>query len=72
MEKELGFEQIKILKLQEEYTQWLVDNLPRDYVENEDCSAEAVLWDSERLKLSKEQKTWLRRFCLKWDKAYLV
>jgi hypothetical protein len=72
MEKELKLEQIKILQLQEEYTQWLVDNLPRDYVENEDCSAEAVLWDSERLKLSKEQKLWLRRFCLKWDKAYIV
>lgn len=72
MEKELKLKQIKILKLQEEYLQWLADNLPREYVQNEDCSAEAVLWDSVRLKLSKKQKLWLRKFSLKWNKAYLV
>ena len=54
-----------------EYTDWLVTNLPRDYVVHEDCSAEAILWDSNKLKLNKDQIQWLRNFCMRWDKAYL-
>lgn len=62
----------EITKLSNEYTDWLVENLPREYVENEDCSAESILWDSNKLKLSKEQIQYLRNFCSRWDKAYLL
>lgn len=62
----------EITKLSNEYTDWLVANLPRDYVENEDCSAEVILWDSIELGLNKEQIQWLRNFCVKWEKAYLL
>lgn len=62
----------QITKLSTEYTDWLVDNLPRKYVETEDCSAEAILWDSNKLNLNKAQIQWLRNFCVRWDKAYLL
>jgi hypothetical protein len=54
-----------------EYTDWLAENLPRKYVETEDCSAEAILWDSVELGLNNDQKIWLRKFITRWDKAYL-
>ena len=62
----------QITKLSNEYTDWLVENLPREYVEKEDCSAEVILWDSKKLSLNQDQIKWLRNFCLRWDKAYLL
>jgi len=62
----------QITKLSNEYTDWLAENLPRKYVETEDCSAEAILWDSNKLNLNKDQIQWLRNFCMRWDKAYLL
>lgn len=62
----------EITKLSNEYTDWLVANLPRDYIENEDCCAESLLWCSFELGLNKEQIQWLRNFCVKWEKAYLL
>lgn len=57
-------------ELQNEYTDWLVENLPREYVENQDCSAEAILFESlegGQLALNDEQKKWLKDFCKRWD-----
>ena len=62
----------QITKLSNEYTDWLAENLPRKYVETEDCSAEAILFDSNKLNLNKDQIQWLRNFCMRWDKAYLL
>lgn len=65
----------EITKLSNEYTDWLVANLPRDYVENEDCCAESVLYESLEdgaLQLTESQKEWLKEFCNRWDKAYLL
>lgn len=64
--------EMKITELQDEYTDWLVENLPRDYVENEDCSAESILYESLEggsLKLNESQRTWLHEFCVRWDKV---
>lgn len=62
-----------IEELQNEYTDWLVANLPSRYVENEDCSAEAILFESSleggQLALNETQTDWLRVFCKRWDKA---
>jgi hypothetical protein len=62
--------QMDIEKLQNEYTDWLVENLPREYMENQDCSAEAILLESlegGQLTLNDEQKKWLKDFCKRWD-----
>ena len=56
-------------ELQNEYTDWLVENLPREYVENQDCSAEAILFESlegGQLTLNDEQKK-EQDFCKRWD-----
>ena len=61
---------MSIEELQNEYTDWLVENLPREYVENQDCSAEAILFESlegGQLTLNDEQKGWLNDFCKRWD-----
>ena len=61
---------MSIQELQNEYTDWLVENLPREYVENQDCSAEAILFESlegGQLTLNDEQKKWLNDFCKRWD-----
>jgi len=58
--------------LQSEYTDWLVANLPREYVENQDCSAEAILFESlegGEIILNDNQTKWLNNFCNQWDKA---
>ena len=62
---------MNINKLQDEYTDWLVENLPREYVENEDCSAEAILFESlegGQLTLNDDQKKWIKNFCKRWSK----
>jgi hypothetical protein len=62
--------QMSLQELQDEYTDWLVENLPREYVENQDCSAEAILFESlegGQLTLNDEQKKWLKDFCKRWD-----
>ena len=59
-----------IEKLQNEYTDQLVENLPREYVENQDCSAEAIILETlegGQLTLNDEQKKWLKDFCKRWD-----
>ena len=61
---------MSIEELQNEYTDWLVENLPREYVENQDCSAEAILFESlegGQLTLNDEQKEWLNDFCRRWN-----
>jgi hypothetical protein len=61
---------MSIDELQNEYTDWLVENLPREYVENQDCSAEAILFESlegGQLTLNDEQKEWLNDFCRRWN-----
>jgi hypothetical protein len=62
--------QKKYKKLENEYTDWLVENLPRKYVEEQDCSAEAVIFEALEggmLTLNAEQKNWLTDFCKRWD-----
>ena len=61
---------MSIEKLQNEYTDWLVENLPREYVENQDCSAEAILFESlegGQLTLNEDQEKWLNDFCKRWE-----
>lgn len=61
---------MKRTELQNEYTDWLVENLPRNYVENEDCSAESILYESLEggsLTLNESQRKWLHEFCVRWD-----
>ena len=61
---------MSIEELQNEYTDWLVENLPREYVENQDCRAEAILFESlegGQLTLNDEQKIWLHDFCKRWN-----
>jgi len=63
--------EMDIKKLQNEYTDWLVENLPREYVENQDCSAEAILFESlegGQITLNDDQKEWLNDFCTRWNK----
>jgi hypothetical protein len=65
-----GNREMSIEKLQNEYTDWLVENLPREYVENQDCSAEAILFESlegGQLTLNEDQKKWLNDFCKRWE-----
>ena len=57
--------------LANEYTDWLVENLDREYIETQCCSADSILWDSVDLKLNEDQKLWLRKFITRWEKAYL-
>ena len=66
--------EIEIEKLTNEYTAWLDENINREYVENCDCSADAILYESlegGQLTLTSEQKTWLGNFINRWEKAYL-
>ena len=61
---------MSLQELQNEYTDWLVENLPRKYVENQDCSAESILFESlegGQLTLNHEQKRWLNDFIKRWD-----
>ena len=62
---------MSLQELQDEYTDWLVENLPREYVENQDCSAEAILFESfegGQLTLNDEQKEWIKDFIKRWEK----
>ena len=64
----------KIEILTNEYTDWLVENIDREYVENQDCSADAILYESlegGQLTLTSDQQTWLGNFINRWEKAYL-
>jgi hypothetical protein len=61
----------KVDLLVEEYKTWLYANIDKEYIEEQCCSADSILWDSVDLKLNDLQKTWLRNFIFKWDKAYL-
>ena len=66
--------EIEIETLTNEYTDWLVENIDREYVENQDCSADAILYESlegGQLTLTSDQKTWLGNFINRWEKAYL-
>ena len=54
-----------------EYTDWLVANIDKEYIENQCCPADSLLWDSVDLGLNNDQKTWLRKFITRWEKAYL-
>ena len=64
-------EKSKVELLANEYTDWLVENIDKEYIENQCCSADSLLWDSVDLKLNEDQKLWLRKFITRWDKAYL-
>lgn len=64
-------EKSKVELLANEYTDWLVENIDKEYIENQCCSADSILWDSVDLKLNEDQKLWLRKFLTRWDKAYL-
>jgi len=64
-------EKSKVELLANEYTDWLVENIDKEYIETQCCSADSILWDSVDLKLNDLQKTWLKRFITRWDKAYL-
>tara|TARA_R110000796_G_scaffold208479_1_gene324762 strand:+ start:875 stop:1078 length:204 start_codon:yes stop_codon:yes gene_type:complete len=57
--------------LAEEYKIWLYANIDKEYIEEQCCSADSILWDSIDLKLNEDQKLWLRKFITRWDKAYL-
>jgi hypothetical protein len=61
----------KIDLLANEYTDWLVENIDKKYIEEQCCSADSILWDSVDLKLDNDQKLWLRKFITRWDTAYL-
>jgi len=61
----------KVELLANEYTDWLVENIDKEYIETQCCSADSILWDSVDLKLNEDQKLWLRKFITRWDKAYL-
>tara|TARA_R110001606_G_C15144636_1_gene624979 strand:+ start:385 stop:588 length:204 start_codon:yes stop_codon:yes gene_type:complete len=61
----------KIDLLVEEYKTWLYANISKEYIEEQCCSADSILWDSVDLKLDNDQKLWLKRFITRWDKAYL-
>ncbi len=61
----------KVELLANEYTDWLVENIDKEYIETHCCSADSILWDSVDLKLNEDQKFWLRKFLTRWDKAYL-
>jgi len=64
-------EKSKVELLANEYTDWLVENIDKEYIETQCCSADSILWDSVDLKLNEDQKLWLRKFLTRWDKAYL-
>ena len=64
-------EKSKVELLANEYTDWLFENIDKEYIETQCCSADSLLWDSVDLKLNEEQKLWLKRFITRWDKAYL-
>ena len=64
-------EKSKVELLAKEYTDWLVENIDKEYIETQCCSADSILWDSVDLKLNEDQKLWLRKFITRWDKAYL-
>lgn len=64
-------EKSKVEVLANEYTDWLVENIDKEYIETQCCSADSLLWDSIDLKLNENQKLWLRNFITRWDKAYL-
>ena len=64
-------EKSKVELLANEYTDWLVENIDKEYIESQCCSADSILWDSVDLKLNEDQKLWLRKFITRWDKAYL-
>jgi len=64
-------EKSKVELLANEYTDWLVENIDKEYIETQCCSADSILWDSVDLKLNEDQKLWLRKFITRWDKAYL-
>jgi len=64
-------EKSKVELLANEYTDWLVENIDKKYIETQCCSADSILWDSVDLKLNEDQKSWLRKFITRWDKAYL-
>jgi hypothetical protein len=61
----------KVELLANEYTDWLVENIDKEYIENQCCSADSLLWDSVALGLNNDQKTWLKKFITRWEKAYL-
>jgi len=61
----------KVELLANEYIDWLVENIDKEYIETQCCSADSLLWDSVALKLNEDQKLWLKRFITRWDKAYL-
>lgn len=61
----------KVELLANEYTDWLVENIDKEYIETQCCSADSILWDSVDLKLNEDQKLWLRKFITRWEKAYL-
>lgn len=61
----------KVELLANEYTDWLVENLDKEYIETQCCYADSILRDSVALKLNEDQKLWLKRFITRWDKAYL-
>lgn len=64
-------EKSKVELLANEYTDWLEENIDKEYIETQCCSADSILWDSVDLKLNEDQKSWLKRFITRWDKAYL-
>jgi hypothetical protein len=64
-------EKSKVELLANEYTDWLVENIDKEYIETQCCSADSILWDSVDLKLNEDQKLWLRKFITRWDTAYL-
>jgi len=64
-------EKSKVELLANEYTDWLVENIDKEYIETQCCSADSILWDSVDLKLNEDQKLWLRKFLTRWDKAYM-
>ena len=61
----------KVELLANEYIDWLVENIDKEYIETQCCSADSLLRDSVALKLNEDQKLWLKRFITRWDKAYL-
>lgn len=64
-------EKSKVDLLVKEYSDWLEANVSKEYRESQCCSADSILWDSIELGLNDEQRSWLRKFITRWEKAYL-
>jgi len=56
-------------KLIKEYDAWLKANIPQEWIDNDCCCADSILYESfgGSLDLNKEQQDWLIDFIKRWE-----